>query len=77
MKILNIFFQLENLETIETIKKNQNNLEIYLNLDDIFDKDIDKDNLLIIIDYEKQKTKFFLKGIISSKKIIKKFNFIR
>ena len=41
------------------------------NLDDIFDKDIEKDNLLIIIDYDKQNTKFFLKGTISSKKITK------
>ena len=29
------------------------------------------DNLLIIIDYDKRKTKFFLKGNISSKKIVK------
>ncbi len=63
-------FPLENLETIETIKKNQNNLEI-INLIDIFDKDEEKDNLLIIIDYKKQQTKIFLKGIISSKKIVK------
>ena len=61
---------MENLETIEAIKKNQDNLEL-ISLDDIFDKDIEKDNLLIIIDYDKQKTKFFLKGIISSKKITK------
>ncbi len=63
-------FPLENLETIETIKKNQNNLEM-INLSDIFDKDVEKDNLLVIVDYDKQKTKFFLKGTISSKKIIK------
>ena len=63
-------FPLENLETIETIKKNQNNLET-INLIDIFEKDNEKDNLLIIIDYHKQQTKIFLKGIISSKKIVK------
>ncbi len=68
-------FPLENLETIETIKKNQNNLES-INLDNIFDKDIEKDNLLIIIDYDKQKTKFFLKGTISSKKIIKNLTYM-
>ena len=67
-------FPLENLETIETIKKNQNNLEI-IDLIDIFDKDNAKDNLLIIIDYKKQKTKIFLKGIISSKKIVKNLSF--
>ena len=58
------------METIETIKKNQDNLE-KINLSDIFDKDLEKDNILVIIDYEKQKTNFFLKGTISSKKIIK------
>ncbi len=67
-------FPLENLETIETIKKNQNNLET-INLIDIFEKDNEKDNLLIIIDYKKQKTKIFLKGIISSKKIVKNLSF--
>ena len=68
-------FPIENLETIEAIKKNQDNLEI-INLDNIFDKDIEKDNLLIIIDYNKQKTKFFLKGTISSKKIIKNLTYM-
>ena len=68
-------FPIENLETIEAIKKNQDNLEI-VNLDNIFDKDIEKDNLLIIIDYDKQKTKFFLKGTISSKKIIKNLTYM-
>tara|TARA_Y100000996_G_scaffold399852_1_gene369270 strand:+ start:57 stop:1103 length:1047 start_codon:yes stop_codon:yes gene_type:complete len=63
-------FPLENLETIEVIKKNQEDLEM-INLNEIFDKDEEKDNLLIIIDYDKKKTKFFLKGIISSKKIVK------
>ena len=71
-KIENIeyLFPLENLETIETIKKNQNNLES-INLDNIFDKDSEKDNLFVIIDYNNQKIKFFLKGTISSKKIIR------
>ena len=63
-------FPIENLEIIETIKKNQENLQM-VNLNSIFDEDTEKDNLLIIIDYDKQKTKFFLKGKISSKKIIK------
>jgi len=63
-------FPLENLETIEIIKKNQDNLEM-INLNDIFDKDIEKDNLIVVIDYDNQKTKFFLKGTISSNKIIK------
>ena len=63
-------FPIENLETIETIKKNKEDLQM-VNLDNIFDGDTETDNLLIIIDYDKRKTKFFLKGNISSKKIIK------
>ncbi len=63
-------FPIENLETIETIKKNKEDLQM-VNLDNIFDRDTETDNLLIIIDYDKRKTKFFLKGNISSKKIIK------
>ena len=67
--------QIINFFQLWFIKKNQDNLEI-VNLDNIFDKDIEKDNLLIIIDYDKQKTKFFLKGTISSKKIIKNLTYI-
>ena len=67
-------FPIENLETIETIKKNQNNLEV-IDLIDIFDKDNEKDNLFIIINYDKKKTKIFLKGIISSKKIVRNLSF--
>tara|TARA_B100000886_G_scaffold58953_1_gene36354 strand:+ start:228 stop:1235 length:1008 start_codon:yes stop_codon:yes gene_type:complete len=67
-------FPIENLETIETIKKNQNNLEV-INLIDIFDKDNEKDNLLIIINYEKKATKIFLKGIISSNKVVRNLSF--
>ena len=65
-------FPLEDLETIELIKKNQNNLE-NIKLDDIFEKDNQTDNILLIIDFNKKKTNFFLKGKISSKKIIKNF----
>ncbi len=63
-------FPLENLETIQAIKKNQEDLE-RIGLNEIFDKDDEKDNLLIIIDYNRKKTKFFLKGTVSSKKIVK------
>ena len=73
-KNIEYIFPLENLETIEILKKNQNNLEA-VNLTDIFDDDEEKDNLFIIIDYEKQKTKIFLKGIISSKQIVKNLQF--
>ena len=73
-KNIEYIFPLENLETIEILKKNQNNLEA-VNLTDIFDDDEEKDNLFIIIDYEKQKTKIFLKGIISSKQIVRNLQF--
>ena len=49
-------FPLEDLETIELIK-NQNNLE-NIKLDDIFEKDNQTDNILLIIDFNK-KTNFF------------------
>ena len=43
-----------------------------INLNQLFDQSSDKDNLLIlVIDYRKKKAKVFLKGNISSKKIIK------
>tara|TARA_A100001015_G_scaffold13663_1_gene15955 strand:+ start:2830 stop:3873 length:1044 start_codon:yes stop_codon:yes gene_type:complete len=67
-------FPIENIETIESIKKNQEDLQM-VDLNNIFDGDTEKDNLLIIIDYDKKKTKFFLKGNISSKKIIKNITF--
>ena len=68
-------FPLENLETIATIKANQKDLEM-INLNDIFDKDMGKDNLLVIINYDEKKTKFFLKGVISSKPIVKNLTFV-
>ncbi len=74
-EVIEYIFPLENIETIETIKKNQNDLEM-INVNDIFEKDIEKDSLLVIIDYDTQKTKFFLKGVISSKKIIKNLTYI-
>ena len=49
---------------------NQNNLEA-VNLIDFFDKDDEKDSLFIVIDHKKHKTTIFIKGIISSKKIVK------
>ncbi len=61
---------LENLEVIEKIKKNQNNLEELI-LDDIFDENLEKDNLLIIIDFKEKRSNIFLKGNISSKLIVK------
>ena len=47
-----------------------------INLNDIFDKDMGKDNLLVIINYDEKKTKFFLKGVISSKPIVKNLTFV-
>ena len=35
-----------------------------------------KDNLLIIINYDEKKTKIFLKGVISSKPIVKNLTFV-
>ena len=66
-------FPIENLETIETIKKNKEDLQM-VNLDNIFDGDTETDNLLIIIDYDKRKTKFFLKGNISASGLVTKLS---
>ena len=35
-----------------------------INLNDIFDKDMEKDNLLIIINYDEKKQNFFKRGNI-------------
>ena len=69
-EIIEYTLPLENLEVIEKIKKNQNDLD-QINLSEIFDQNLEKDNLLVIIDYNKKKTRIFLKGNISAKLIVK------
>ena len=61
---------LENIEVIEKIKQNEFNLE-KINLNQLFDQSSDKDILLILVNYRKNKAKVFLKGNISSKQIVK------
>lgn len=65
---------LENIEVIEQIKKNQDNLES-IELNNIFDENVEKDNLLIIINYNTKLSKIFLTGSISTKKITKNLSF--
>ena len=65
---------MENLESIEIIKRNMDNLS-NLNSSYLFDDYLLSDNLLIVI-LLKIKAKIFMKGLISSKKIIKNYNFI-
>ena len=65
---------LENIEVIEQIKKNQDNLES-IELNKIFDENVEKDNLLIIINYNTKLSKIFLTGSISTKKITKNLSF--
>ena len=45
-----------------------------INLNDIFDKDIEKDNLLVIIDYKNKKLNFFKRDDFI-KKIVKNLSF--
>ena len=67
---LEFILPIENIEVIDSIKKNRENLEA-VKLSEIFDESKDKDNLYILIDYNRKMTKVFLKGNISRKKIIK------
>ena len=66
---------IESLEIIEAIKKNKDNLES-INLSIIFDEYLKEDNLFIIISLNDNKAKIFLKGIISSNKVMKNIQFI-
>lgn len=68
--LLEFILPIENIEVIDSIKKNRENLEA-VKLSEIFDESKDKDNLYILIDYNRKMTKVFLKGNISRKKIIK------
>ena len=65
---------MENLESIEIIKRNKDNLS-NLNSSYLFDDYLLSDNLLIVISIKNKKAKIFMKGLISSKKIIKNYNF--
>ena len=65
-EIIEYILPLENIEVIREIKNNQNNLSL-INLTKIFDEEIDKDHLFVIITYEPKLTKFFIKGSISQK----------
>ena len=67
---LEYILPIENIEVIESVKKNRDNLEA-IKLADLFDDYQDKDNLFVIINYGKKSTKIYLKGNISKKKIIK------
>ena len=68
--LLEFILPIENIEVIDSIKKNRENLEA-VKLSEIFDESKDKDNLYILIDYNRKMTKVFLKGNISKKKIVK------
>ena len=55
---LEFILPIENIEVIDSIKKNRENLEA-VKLSEIFDESKDKDNLYIIIDYNREMTKVF------------------
>ena len=63
MRILSTFFPLENLETIATIKANQKDLEM-INLNDIFDKDMEKGQSSYNYKLRRKKQNFFKRGNI-------------
>ena len=73
--LIDYILPMENLESIEIIKRNMDNLS-NLNSSYLFDDYLLSDNLLIVISIKNKKAKIFMKGLISSKKIIKNYNFI-
>ena len=73
LEIIEYLLPIESIEIIEEIEKNFRNLET-LNLKRIFD-DEEKDHLFIVINYKEIETKIFIKGAISSKKVVKNLSF--
>ena len=71
--LINYILPLEDLKIIETLKNSADNYE-NVELSNLFDEHDTKDNLFIVINYNKNNTKVFLKGIISSKMVIKNLN---
>ena len=72
--LIEYILPLENIELLDHVKKYKNNLES-IELSKIFDEFKEKNNLFIIINYDKKVVKVFIKGIISEKKIIKNLKF--
>jgi len=72
--LIDYILPMENLESIEIIKRNMDNLS-NLNSSYLFDDYLLSDNLLIVISIKNKKAKIFMKGLVSSKKIIKNYNF--
>ena len=72
--LINYILPLEDLKIIEQFKNSADNFE-KINLANLFDEHNTKDNLFIVINYNKNNTKIFLKGNISSKIVIKNLNF--
>ena len=72
--MINYILPLEDLKIIEQFKNSADNFE-KINLANLFDEHNTKDNLFIVINYNKNNTKIFLKGNISSKIVIKNLNF--
>ena len=73
--LIDYILPLESIEIIDTINNNKENLE-KIELKNLFDEHLNKDNLFIVINNNNDETKIFLKGMISSNKIIKNINFV-
>ena len=72
--LIDYILPLENIEIIDTINKNKDNLD-KIELKKIFDEHLKKDNLFIVINNTNKETKIFIKGMISTNKIIKNIKF--
>ncbi len=68
--IVDYILPLENIEIIDNINNYKDNLE-QIKLESLFDEHLNKDNLFIIVNVGNKETRIFLKGMISSNRVVK------
>ena len=73
--LIDYILPIESIEIIENIKNNRENLE-NINLSLLFDEHIEKDNIFVLINIQNENVKFFLKGNISEKQVVKNFKYL-
>ncbi len=69
-ELIDYILPLENIEIIDNINNYKDNLE-QIKLESLFDEHLNKDNLFIIVNVGNNETKIFLKGMISSNRVVK------
>ena len=73
--LIDYILPIESIEIIENIKNNRENLE-NINLSLLFDEHIEKNNIFVLINIQNKNVKFFLKGNISEKQVVKNFKYL-